>query len=297
MEGVMEKRLRSGSLLRIYRFGGEGNDWCFVRTPPGYKPDGRRHPLLICNHGNGWTMDGSERAANFSGKTQYGVDAQNNGLYLDESIPGFEAYSNPTIESFLEAGYIVCGAQNDADLSYGNEACRQACAAFYRHLTDEYRADRDNVFMLGCSNGFMTTLNTAALLGRHALRALIGLYPLCSLGHACRKTHRQGVMAAYGIGSCEQFAELAPVYDPQQRDAGLYPPTLLLWSSTDGVLPMEHHALPLAARIRKGGGIVRSVQIDESGEECRHGDWRHYRSLQMVDWCEEHRSRKHPEPH
>ncbi|WP_263364760.1 hypothetical protein [Paenibacillus oceani] len=28
MEGVTEKRLRSGCLLRIYRFGGEGNDWC-----------------------------------------------------------------------------------------------------------------------------------------------------------------------------------------------------------------------------------------------------------------------------
>ncbi|MFC3767283.1 hypothetical protein [Paenibacillus sp. GCM10012303] len=73
-----------------------------MRTPPGYKPDGRRHPLLICNHGNGWTMDGSERTANFSGKTQYGVDAQNNGLYLDDHIAGFEAYSNPTIESFYE---------------------------------------------------------------------------------------------------------------------------------------------------------------------------------------------------
>ncbi|MDF2726001.1 MAG: hypothetical protein K0Q59_5679, partial [Paenibacillus sp.] len=102
---------RAGGVL-VYRFGGAGNDWCFVRLPYTYDPDGPPHPWILCNHGNGWTMNGTERTANWSSRTQYGVDDQHGGAYLREDADGFRLYSNPTIEALLRAGYVVCGAQN-----------------------------------------------------------------------------------------------------------------------------------------------------------------------------------------
>lgn len=44
-----------GKNTNVYQFGGEGNDWCFVRTPDGYDPNRKKpYPFVICNHGNGW---------------------------------------------------------------------------------------------------------------------------------------------------------------------------------------------------------------------------------------------------
>ncbi|RKN75879.1 hypothetical protein [Paenibacillus ginsengarvi] len=91
--------------VRFYRYGeGADSQWCFVRLPSNYGRSSAPHPYVICNHGNGWTMGGSERTANFTSKTQYGVDRQRDGYYLSASADGFRLYSNPLIEALLEEG-------------------------------------------------------------------------------------------------------------------------------------------------------------------------------------------------
>lgn len=303
--------------MRIYRFGGQGNDWCFVRLPVHYDPLGAPLPLVICNHGNGWTMDGSERMANFSGKTQYGVDLQRDGAYMDPLAPGYRRYSNPLIEALLQAGYIVCGAQNYGDGLYGNEFCVQACVDFYHHMLDHYHVDKKNAYMLGCSNGFMTTLNAVSRLGPDSVRALIGLYPLCNLRHAYAVTHTDGVRRAYGLddgssdGSVDgldnhldndlntdlnddfnntetatalHLPECMADYDPLSPERN-YPPTLLIWSMSDQVLPMQEHAMKFIQHMHGRGVTVHSIQVDRDGSHCPHGHWRHFAVEQIMDWC------------
>ncbi|MBO9604482.1 MAG: hypothetical protein J7639_00950 [Paenibacillaceae bacterium] len=300
------RQMAPGS-VRIYRYERmegtcEDGDWCFVRLPQRYAADGPPCPWIVCNHGNGWRMDGSERYANFSGKTQYGVDPQRDGAYLRPDLDGrrFRLYSNPTIEAFLEAGYIVCGAQNGGDLLYGNRACRLACAAFVRHMKRTYRVE-ERCAMLGVSNGFLTSFGAAAELGGvGAVSALIGLYPLCNLRHACEHMHRDGVKRAFGIASDDpgEFAAKAGTFDPcgDRRGSGSatapapqYPPTLLVWSATDQVLPMGEHAVRLAVRLRADGVDACDIRIDCDGEVCLHGDWRHFMPERFVAWCERNR--------
>lgn len=234
-------------------------------------------------------MDGSGRKANFSRKTQFGVDPQHNGAYLDERHPGYREYSNPTIEALLAAGYVVCGAQNYADAQYGNERCLQACIDFYRHMIDSYYVDADHCYMLGCSNGFMTTLNASARLGTGVIRGLIGLYPLCNLRHAFEETHTGGVKQAYGIESMQDYMEKAKAYDPFLDDRPDIPPTILFWSSADQALPMREHAVKFSEYWRARGGVVETVRVDRDGEDCPHGDWRHFRPDAIVKWCDAHR--------
>lgn len=274
-------------------------DWCFVRLPPGYDPNGAPHPLLVCNHGNGWRMDGTERMANFSAKTQYGVDPQNNGRYLDSGARGFRRYSNPSIESFLAKGYVVCGAQNGGDGLFGNERCASACAALYRHMQACYNVS-ESAFMLGVSNGFMTTLNAIERVGPRAIAAIVGLYPLCNLADAFAYSHRQAVKRAYAIESDDDpeaylvkaasFDPCGPAWSGDRIPAEAFPPTLLIWSGTDRVLPMKRHAAVLARKLRARGICVEDIRIDaearEGKDECPHGDWRHFREADIVGWCE-----------
>lgn len=285
---------KPGRHVHIFRFGGQGNDWCFVRTPDDYDPQGKPSPFILCNHGNGWVMDGSEQKANFTGKTQFGVDRQHHGAYVDRQRPGYREYSSPTIEAFLSAGYIVCGAQNDADLLYGNARSVRACSDFYRHMIGHYHTDADNGFMLGCSNGFMTALNASVRLGQRAIKALIGLYPLCNLRHAFEVTHTEGVKRAYGIESAFEYRLRVGDYDPflDPNPNPDVPPVLLLWSASDGVLPMNEHAVRYAEYLKQRGRIVESVRVDRDGEDCQHGDWRHFRHDEIVGWCEKHRTRR-----
>lgn len=295
--------------VRVYRLGGRSRecgaaeadgdeDWCFVRLPPGYDPNGAPHPLLLCNHGNGWRMDGTERTANFSGKTQYGVDPQNNGIYLDSGARGFRRYSSPLIESFLAKGYVVCGAQNGGDGLFGNERCASACAAFYRHMQARYNV-LESAFIMGVSNGFMTTLNVIERIGPRAVAAIVGLYPLCNLADAHAFTHRQAVKRAYAIKSDdpEEYAGKAATFDPcgpvwsgDYIPVKAFPPTLLIWSGMDRVLPMERHAVAFARKLRARGNCVENIRIDtetrDGEDECPHGDWRHFRETAIVGWCE-----------
>lgn len=293
---------KAGDVL-VYRFGGEGNDLCFVRLPYRYDPDGEPHPWIVCNHGNGWLMDGTERTASWTGKTQYGVDTQNGGDYLRREAPGYRRYSNPTIEAFLHAGYVVCGAQNYGDLLYGNDHSRLACVSFCEHMTATYRLE-PQCFMLGASNGFMTTVGAVRTLGAGRVLGVIGQYPLCDLRHAYRHTHRDGVKRAYGIGSDDpaEFESKAgyadPCGEPVPEKAGPdngtvygWPPTLLVWSSTDRVLPMEEHAVKYAALLRSRGIAVDDIRVDGDGEPCPHGHYRHFMPEAFVAWCESVRSK------
>jgi hypothetical protein len=288
--------------LRIYQYecGYNDWDWCFVRLPPHYDPQGPPHPFVVCNHGNGWKMDGSEAKANFSAKTQFGVDPQNGGAYLNENVPGYRKYSSPLIESFLAKGYVVCGAQNGGDQLYGNDRCRYACAAFFRHMTETYNI-RKSGFIIGASNGFMTALNVFPLLSPGSAAGLIGLYPLCNLSHAFMHTHREGIMKAYGLnaGNLREFQEKCRAYDPcseewfgYQLPPDSFPPVLLIWSSTDHVLPMDRHAVRFARLLRERGIHASDIQIDAAGSsdrasaECPHGDWRHFQTDSIIAWCE-----------
>lgn len=280
---------------RIYRYGeGADSEWCFVRLPAGYGSTSVPHPFVICNHGNGWTMDGSERTANFTSKTQYGVDAQREGFYLSAAAHGYRLYSNPMIEALLDEGFVVCGAQNGGDLLYGNERSRQACAAFYRHMRETYHVT-ERCFMIGASNGFMTTLNTVSLLGSEAVTAIVGLYPLCNLRHAFRYTHGRQVKRAYGIATDEEgeFEAKTAGSDPCDRDWHGWaieperrPPALLIWSAEDRVLPMAEHAVKWGALYRARGSVTEQIRVDgeQSETECGHGDWRHFRHGDVVNW-------------
>jgi hypothetical protein len=305
--------MNGGERLRIYRFGGEGNDWCFVRLPAGYDP-GARTPYrwIICNHGNGWTMDGSEAKANWTAKTQFGVDLQNDGLYINPNTPGFLLYSSPLIEALLAADYIVCGAQNYGDGLYGNELCSQACADFYAHMRRTYRV-MERCLLLGASNGFMTSVNAVPIIGRSNVAVLIGVYPLCNLRHAYTYTHSEGVCRAYSLHTADpkEYAAKAAAFDPVGRleaalrgqplrrpsdkgegatylPAAVPPPMLLLWSATDTVLPMAEHAVKYAQLVREAGGIATDIQVDGQGEPCLHGDWRHYPVETILSWCRDH---------
>lgn len=293
----MPERGEAGDAL-VYRFGDpQHGDWCFVRLPYTYEADGKPHPWIVCNHGNGWTMDGTESKANWSGKTQYGVDGQNDGAYLNPNTPGFRKYSNPTIEAFLHAGYVVCGAQNGGDLLYGNEICVRACVSFYRHMRETYKVER-RCFMLGASNGFMTTAGAVRTLGCESVRGIIGQYPLCSLRHAYAYTHRSGVRRAYGIVSddaADEFAAKAAYADPcafmdpmsgAVRTVDDWPPTLLVWSSTDQVLPMAEHAVRFVSLLEARGFPAADIQADAVGGFCPHGDFRHFLPETFVSWCE-----------
>lgn len=288
--------------VRFYRNGeGADSEWCFVRLPASYGRSSAPHPFVICNHGNGWTMDGSERTANFTAKTQYGVDRQRGGFYMSGLADGYRLYSNPLIEALLEEGFIVCGAQNGGDQLYGNERSRQACAAFYRHMRATYRVT-ECCCMLGASNGFMTTLNSVAFFGPEAVSAIVGLYPLCNLRHAFRHTHRAQVKQAYGIVTDEdtEFGEKTMGSDRDWRGWSIEPerrpPALLIWSTQDRVLPMAEHAVKWGELYQVRGSVAELIRVDgQEGQTARevrrvqvvqagHGDWRHFRQDDIVHW-------------
>lgn len=202
--------VQSGRHVHIYKWGSSfgGNDWCFVRTPDNYTPHGPKHPLLILNHGNGWYMDGTIATANFSSKTQFGVDTQNGGTYLDTDRPDYVEYSSPLIEAFLAQGYIVCGAQNNGspntvEAGYGNRVTVQNIWFFYQHMIDNYNVE-SYCNMIAASNGAIATINAARQMGRDKIRSISLLYPLINL-HAAWRSGNAGwesqLAAAYGFTS------------------------------------------------------------------------------------------------
>ncbi|RKN75880.1 hypothetical protein D7M11_25590 [Paenibacillus ginsengarvi] len=159
--------------------------------------------------------------------------------------------------------------------------------------------------MLGASNGFMTTLNSVALLGSEAVSAIVGLYPLCNLRHAFRHTHRAQVKQAYGIVTDEdtEFAEKTAGSDPCCRDWHGWsiepehrPPALLIGSAQDRVLPMAEHAVKWGELYRANGSTAELIRVNgqegQAAQEAQraqivqagHGDWRHFRQDDIVHW-------------
>lgn len=288
-----------GKNVHVYRFGGEGNDWCFVRTPSSY--DHKRatpFPFVICNHGNGWVMDGTLQRANWTKRTMYvplddpeyiADPAQYNGT-SDESL----WYSNPTIEALLEAGYVVCGCENYADGLFGNEDCRQACVAFYRHMVSEYNVE-DACYMIGASNGAQTCINAAYLLGER-VKAMILQYPLTCLVNQYMDypPHRLPIRIAYGITDSEiteqQLILLTKTHDVlhtdviNNRKCGYFPPTKLYYSSTDTNVNCQVNAIALRDLLKESSKVVSEKQVDADGVAREHGDYTHFAPSEYVEW-------------
>lgn len=296
--------IRPGRKTYVYRFGGEGNDWCFVRTPDNYDPNREEpYPFIICNHGNGWEMDGSLKKANWTYWTMCISEtsslAQKNPqkytLTEDETL----WYSNPTIESFLKAGYIVCGAQNYGDLLYGNDDCRNACVDFFEHMVEKYNVT-DSCFMLGASNGAQTTLNACYLLGKR-VRAIILQYPLTSVvgDYFTNMKHQEGIRRAYKIKKTdvtkEELIKITDTHDVMYTDiengrkTGYFPPTLIYYSKSDSVVDAKANAEALIDLLQKSGKVVKCVQIDSDGTKREHGDAKHFDPEEYVNWCEDFR--------
>ena len=289
---------QTGKNVFVYKFGGKGNDWCFVRTPDGYNPKNPTpYPFVICNHGNGWVMDGTIQKANWTKRTMYvplddadyiAAPEQYNGT-SDESL----LYSNPTIEALLTAGYVVCGCENYADNLYGNGNCRNACVDFYHHMVDNYNVEK-RCCMIGASNGAMTSLNAAYLL-QGAVKAMVLQYPLtCLLNQYNNNTnHRAGIRTAYGITSSsptqDELANAFRTHDPLTTDVvngikiGVIPPIKFWYSEDDTVVNYQQNTLALSELLDDSNKVVEVVQASGG-----HGDYTHFDPTAVVAWFNEH---------
>lgn len=287
---------RAGKNVSIYHFGGAGNDWCFVRTPSNYDPyRNKPFPFVICNHGNGWVMDGTEPKANWTKRTMYipstdpdaGSDQYN--VTDDESL----WYSNPTIEALLTAGYVVCGCENYDDKLYGNNNCRNACVSFFWHMVKNWNVE-DRCYMIGASNGAMTSLNAAYILQGH-VKAMILQYPLTCLVNqyehpgSSASGHPAEIRAAYGITNASiteaELTKAVATHDPLTVDVvsgqkvGTFPPTKIYYSESDHVVNYEQNAIPLYNMLYASNKVVEKVK--KSGE---HGDKSMFVPSEFVAW-------------
>ena len=307
---ISTKKPIRGRQVIVERFGGEGNDWCFVRTPDGYAFDGTPCRMVICNHGNGWLMDGSLAYANFSAKTQFGVDDQNDGAYLDTTRADYVQYSSPLIEALLAQGYVVCGAENYGDQLYGNNQCRNACVDFYAYMLRNYNV-MDRCYMIGASNGCMTSLNASYLLGAGKVSAMALLYPLCDLfDHYLHHTaHQSGIKTAYGVGG-KTFANLAALKEESafythcpvhhaivgddiaetQVKSYPFPPMLLIASGGDTTTELQYNAAKLKGVCDRSSLVCDLVDIDPNGTlGYDHGDWHHFRETDIINFFNNNR--------
>lgn len=290
---------KSGKNLFIYRFGGSGNDWCFVRTPENYDPSGKKAcPFVICNHGNGWNMDGSARFANWTKRTMYlpsdDPDASKNpeqySITEDQSL----FYSNPMTEHLLKNGYVVCGCQNHGDLLFGNDDCRSACADFFYHMVKTYNVE-DECNMLGASNGALTSINAVYLLGKK-IKALVLLYPLTCLinQYDTYPQHRKAIRDAYGISdeniSSQELESVLKSHDLLHNGVVngkldiYFPPTEIFYSKSDSVVNCRANALS-AEKLLVGSGVFCET-IEAKGE---HGDFSHFDPEAVLEWFESHK--------
>ena len=289
--------------MNVYEFGGEGNDWCFVYLPEDYDPErAEPYPLVIANHGNGWVMNGSFQKANWTNISQYmsAEEIASQPANLQSRYIATEDktlwYSNPTIEALLDAGYIVAGAQNYADGLYGNDDCANACVDFYNHLQETYNVE-EACYMIGASNGAMTTLNAAAKLG-DKVKSIILQYPLASvISQYVAGNHREGISTAYGLDASkvytkEELEALIGEYDPLYADVvdgvktGYFPSVKIYYSMTDTTTPASANALPLIAMLEKSGITYEGVQVDADGRNKPHGHIDHFDPEAFVQWFE-----------
>lgn len=285
---------KAGKNVNIYQFGGAGNDWCFVRTPDGYDPHRYKpYPFVICNHGNGWVMDGTEAKANWTKRTMYVPTTDPDYIANPDQYNGTNDsslwYSNPTIEALLAAGYIVCGAENYGDNLYGNNDCRNACVDFYYHMINNYNVEK-RCYMIGASNGALTSLNAAYILQGN-VKAIVLQYPITCLvnQYASNANHQAAIRAAYGISDAsitlEALAKAVATHDPLTVDVvsntkiGTVPPLKMWYSQSDTVVNYQQNALALAALLDDSNKVVETVQA--TGE---HGDASHFNPSAIVSW-------------
>lgn len=284
----------NGKQVLVYEYGDLYNDYCFVRTPANYN-QGRNipYPFVICNHGNGWTMNGTVEMANWTKRTMYvpttdpdyiADPTQYNGT-SDSSL----WYSNPTIEALLDAGYVVCGAENAADGLYGNNKCRNACVNFFYHMINTYNVEK-RCCMIGASNGALTALNAAYLL-QGAVKSMILQYPLTCLVNQYEnyEPHRAAIREAYGIAdesiSIEALASAVRTHDPLTVDVvdgkkvGAFPPTKMYYSKQDTVVNYQVNTMALANLLEASGKVVETVECTGG-----HGDASHFNPSEYVAW-------------
>ena len=287
--------VESGKQVKVYKFsGGSGNWWCFVRTPENYNPyRNKPYPFVICNHGNGWVMDGSEEKANWTKRTMYvpltDPDYLNDPTEYNGTADSSLWYSNPTIEALLTAGYVVCGCENYGDNLYGNNNCRNACVDFFFHMVKTWNVE-NRCYMIGASNGALTSLNAAYLLqGR--VKAMILQYPLTCLVNQYEHNSSQqaDIRTAYGITdpdiSLDDLAAAVITHDPLTTDvidgikAGPFPPTKIWYSPQDITTRANYNAIPFAQMLANSKKVVATVEC--SGE---HGDHTHFDPPAYVAW-------------
>lgn len=284
-----------GKNLYIYHWGGTGNDWCWVRTPANYKHRDCAHPhqFVICNHGNGWVMDGTPQKANWTKRTMYvpltDPDYINDPTEYNGTADSSLWYSNPTIEKLLEYGYVVCGCENYGDGLYGNNNCRNACVGFFEHMTEYYNVYK-RCYMIGSSNGGLTSLNAAYLM-QGAVKAMCLLFPITCLvnQYDFNSGMRAEIRSAYGIAdpdiTLDDLAKAVATHDPLTVDVvdgvkvGVMPPTKLWYSPDDVVVDCDYNTLPFAALLDDSNKVVETVQA--SGE---HGDHTHFDPDAILAW-------------
>jgi hypothetical protein len=307
-------------MVKIYQWGSRygGNDWCFVRLPANYAVSNRPHELVVLNHGNGWVMDGTEAKANFSEKTQFGVDGQNGGTYRDESRPDFVRYSSPLIEALLKKGYVVAGAQNDgqhygfSNAGYGNDETRQNVVDFVDHLQRSFNLTRYCHFV-GASNGALASLGAAMLMPPGAVRSITLLYPLVSLSYAWLNSHTDGVDAAYpeiSQATMAGFNEATRGNDPlsymvtrsqlvswtneslmltDSMLAGtLYKSTSFPWPRIYGIYSLDDVVTPAVEHWEKLRKLLlrsfcKNKELQVAGA---HGSWQHFDVGSILEWME-----------
>lgn len=293
-----------GEGVYVYKTGLAGddpnyNDWSFVRTPKNYDPNrAEPYPFVITNHGNSWIMDGTVEKANFAAQTQFGVDTQNGGAYLDTNAPYYKEYSNETIERLLEAGYVVCGTENYSNAEYGSDRGRNALQAYFYHMKENWNVE-EKCFMIGVSNGVMMSLNGAFLLGVENIKAIWGMYPLACLfrhykGYA---PHQSAIESIYGLTGSETDAQLHAAFndhDPEYANTveigglrykgQLYPPMTISYSMDDTITDANNNAIPLIDLIERSNGKVE--YFIASGQ---HGDYTHFDPARTVEFFNKYR--------
>lgn len=294
-----------GRNVHIYKFGGKGNDWCFVRTPSNYDPTRKKtYPFVICNHGNGWVMDGTPQKANWTKRTMYlqANDADyiaNPQQYnlVPENHPDF-LYSNPTIEKLLENGYIVCGCENFGDNLFGNNNCRNACVDFFYHMIENYNVE-NRCYMIGASNGAMTSLNALYLLG-DKIKAMILQYPLtCLLNqYANYDNHKSSIRNAYNITNenitNDEFKKITKTHDPLYVNTinniklGYVPPIKIYYSNTDTVTVASYNALEFANMLENSNLVYEKIQVDSDNVQREHGDYAHFNPEEYLEFFEKY---------
>lgn len=288
----------NGKQVLVYEYGDLYNDYCFVRTPANYN-QGRNipYPFVICNHGNGWTMNGTVNLANWTKRTMYVPTTDSDYIADPTQYNGTSDsslwYSNPTIEALLDAGYVVCGAENAADGLYGNNKCRNACVNFFYHMINTYNVEK-RCYMIGASNGALTALNAAYLL-QGAVKAMILQYPLTCLVNQYEnyEPHRAAIREAYDITdtsiSTDALASAVRTHDPLTVDVvdgkkvGVFPPTKMYYSKQDTVVNYQVNTMALANLLEASGKVVETVECTGG-----HGDASHFNPSEYVAWFNAH---------